>query len=233
MLPAKEADLVLYLLDANGSQHTMVAKGVKKPKSRKAHAIDLLNKVEVKLSHGTGLALITEIKLLGNSRQFKSSYSGLLFVQLICEIIQEFAQEEHDEAGLYNNLDNLLSVTEPTKLALLAAALILRYLATSGNLPKLDQDIYTGSDIIEGVERYPALEIGYTATQRSQVMEAVPDRLYKVQKFILRSDFTQIQQIGLSEAEQIQLLRLHAYWLELMTGKQLKTLEMFLDTTNK
>ncbi len=228
MLAAKEADAVLYLLDQTGSQHTIVAKGIKKPKSRKAHAIDLLNQVEVKLTDSGGLPMITEIKLVNNPKQFKQDYAGLMFVQLICEIVQEFAQAEQNESGLYNNLENLLSVNSPSKYALLAAALILRYLATTGNLPKLDQDIYLGSGMIEGADRYPALEIGYTANQQSQIMEAVPDRLYKVQKFVLRSDFNQIHQLSLTPEEQLQLFRLHSYWLELLTGKQLKVQEMFL-----
>ncbi len=211
----------------SGTKLAAAAPGVKRSTSRKAHAIDLLNTVSVKLAHGQGLDTITEVQLLSSHQQFKQDYPGLMFVELVCELVSLFLQEGQDEPGYYRNLANLLEVKAPHKLSLLAAAVILRFLHINGTLPKLSEDVYGGEELSNAELRFPTAEIGYTSRQEMAIGDAVSDRIYKTQRFILQYDFSAINRIDLSSAEQRQLLDLHLTWLELATDRQLKSAEMF------
>jgi DNA repair protein RecO len=98
---SKPGDRVVHLLASDGSRHVLIAKGVKKGTSRKAHAIDLLNYVQVKVSGKGDMPLITDIKLIDKFEGFKSSYKGLIFVQLICEVLHIFILEKQEEVGYF------------------------------------------------------------------------------------------------------------------------------------
>lgn len=226
---SKDADKVVHFINEQGSRQVMVAKGVGKPNSRKAYSIDLLNQVKLKLATGLGLPLATEVKLVRTPDVFKQSYAGFMLVNLVCEIVDVFVQEEHDEPGYYLNLDNLLQIRSDERLTLLAAAFLLRFLYISGNVPRLNEDIYGGMTLNETDPRYLTPDIGYTSQPAFAQGDNVSDRIVKAQRFILNHDFATIQKLALTPAEQLQLLTIHVNWLEVAFGKQLKSLSMFLE----
>lgn len=226
---AKNADKVVHLLLENGSHKVVIAKGVKKPTSRKAHAIDLLNSVSCKVVAGRGpLDVLTEVKLLSQNSKFKQDYKGLLFVQAVSEVINIFAQEDQQEPGYYNNLVNMLSVPEINRLPLLLSAFILRYLYLSGDLPKLNEDIHTTEPISEQEKRYQTHIIGYTKDAKLSIGEVIPERIYKTQRFILKQNFSTIQRVDLEPEEQLKMLKIHLDWLRILTNKELVAIKMFL-----
>lgn len=223
---AQEADKVIHMLTEDGSRLALAAKGVRRATSRKAHAIDVLNKVNVKTTGNSELATITEAKLINQHAQFKSGYELITFTQLICEIVDIFVQEFEEEKGYYRNLDNLLQLAHPTKLLLLSASLMLRYLYVSGHLPKLDQDVSTGDKLSEDMI-LSTPSPGYTSNANVGINQ-ISSRVVKVQKFILQSDFAEIEKLNLSQEEQLQLFNLHLQWIEFSLQVKLKSTEIFL-----
>jgi len=224
---SKDADKVIHVLTENGAKLAAAVPGVKRSTSRKAHAIDLLNTVSLKLTSGKNLDTVTEAHLLSNHASFKENYAGLLFTQLICEILSIFLQEEQEEPAYYRNLSNLLEVNQPHKYLLLVSGLILRLLQINGILPKLSEDIFGGAEIEPGIQRYPTDDIGYTTRPEAARGDGISDRLYKTQRFILQHDFSQINRINLTFDEQLTLFDLHLKWVEQAVDVQLKTAVMF------
>lgn len=229
MFNSKEADRIVNLIDDHGSKVTLVAKGVKKPNSRKSYALDLLSKVKCKTTPAGNLDMITEIKLVKSPQILKDSYSGLVFIQLICEIVDQYIQSEQEERGYYANLESLINIRLNTNLALMAAAFLLRYLYINGSLPRLSYDVETEEQFSEGEMRYLSDQAGYTSHPMLSMNEPVPSRLLKVQRFILNNEFAEVQKINLTTAEQIQLLNIHVQWHYLSTERELKTLPLFLE----
>jgi len=225
---SKPGDKVVHILASDGSRRVVIAKGVKKSTSRKAHAVDLMNLVQVKTTGRSNMPLVTDIKLLDKYERFKKTYKGLLFAQLVCEILHFFVQEEQEEVGYYRNVVNMLSA-KAEKLDLLAAGLIIRFLYLSGNLPKLNEDIHDGSDILPTDDRFPNLEIGYTRDSNLATAPAISDRIFKAQRFILKNDFVTIQRLDLSDEEQKQMLSLHIDWLQKVTEREIKSYLLFMD----
>lgn len=208
----------------------MIAKGIKKAKSRKAHAIDLLNFVQVKLVQGKGsLPILTEVRLINDFNKFKQTYSGLMFTQQVCELIKFFAEEGQEDPGIYQNIWNLLENALPEKYPLLLATLILRLLYNSGNLPKLNEDVITAENLPADSLRLSANPIGYTAEPAAaSSQEPISDRLYKVQRFIINQDYRLVQSIQLTQLEEMQLYNLHLNWLQNTLERELRTAPMFI-----
>lgn len=233
MFNSKEADRVVSLIDDHGEKITLVAKGVKKPGSRKSHALDLLSRIDCKTTTLGSLPMITDIKLIKSPDILKSSYSGLIFVQLICEVVDQYVQVNQEDKGYYNNLESLVNIPSDQNLALLAAAFILRYLYINGSLPKLNLDVETEQPFDVDDEHYLSEQPGYVHHPLTSVSEPVPVRLVKIQKYILNNGFSEIQKINLTVAEQIQLLQMHLQWHYLATDREIKSLPLFLDSISK
>jgi DNA repair protein RecO len=231
MFNAKDADRVIHLVLEDGSKLAVVAQGVKKATSRKAHAIDLLNKIQIKLTRSKGsLESISEVRLLNAHRQFKTDYAGLIFCQAICEVVGIFVQEQADESAYFRNLTNLLEVKNSSRLGLLLAGFILRYLNISGDLPRLNEDVFDNNEIEQSTLRYPTSTIGYTTEARLATGEAVSDRILKTQRFILNYDFSSLQQLKLEKNEEEFLLDLHIGWLRALTNNQLPACTLLSQT---
>ncbi|MCA9379452.1 DNA repair protein RecO, partial [Candidatus Dojkabacteria bacterium] len=230
MFDAQEADRVVHILTNDGSRLPVFARGVRKATSRKAHAIDLLNKVECKLVGTGSLSTVTEVKLLSQHGQFKRNYPLLMLSQLICEVIDIFAAEDQEEAGYYRNLENLLALQRPGRPILLAAAFILRYLYVSGHLPKLDSDVLSGEKL-DIDNAYILMEPGYTSDSAKSSDRTIAPRLLKTQKFILQSDFAHIDKLALAKEEQLELFHLHRGWLEVVTDRELRSAQLFLEAS--
>lgn len=230
-----EADLILHLLDEQGIKVPCVAKGAKKPTSRKAHAIELLNLIDLKFSESNkGLPIIAELKLKQEPTLFKSSLVGIMWLQLIAEIIGFFAQEGQEQPALYRNLENLLNVKSDKSLPLLAAGFLLRLMYINGDIPNLNRDLESDSKLTAAENIYANPEQpGYVLKQPYPGLEPIPNRLLKTQLFMLQYDFQQLQKIDLSLPEQIQLLQLHHDWFRHTIGKELITIKSFIQAVNK
>ncbi len=225
---AKEADRVVHVLSETGERVVVFAKGIKKTKSRKAHAIDLLNVVNLKLIQGRGgMQSIMEAKLVKSPSNLKQDLSGLMAAQAICEIADKFIQEDVPDSGYYKNLVNLVeSAASSGRIEQLMAAMILRFLYVSGDLPKLNEDVATGEHLaIEG-PRYLTNQIGYTANGT----EAVSDRIYKTQRFMLKHDFAMIGAVDLNKDERMQILQISIGWLKGFIQKDLPAMNLYLST---
>lgn len=222
---AKEADKVVYLLNENGQKQTLYARGVKKPKSRKAYAIDLLNHVKVKLERAQGEMLpISEIQLIKQPRRLVHDYPGILCLQTICEIIGIFATEEVDEPALYRNVENILSVAEIRNYDLLLVQMIFRFLYISGMLPKLQLDVSSGENLNDESDIFFSdMRVGFSNARQTGDTIA-PPRLLKSLRFLLAYDFNAGQKLGLEKDEVAQLLQLAQSWLFLATQQELRTM---------
>lgn len=227
---SKDADRVVVGLTDNGERMSVLAKGVRKSTSRKAHAVDLLNFVEIKTAGGKQLPILSEIKLLNNAQQFKQTYQGLMFVHLVSEVLHLCVQEGADETAYFKNVENLLLHSDGKRLALVAAAFLLRVLYLYGALSKLNEDINSGLELRENQPRYTTSDAGYSATPLSESQTPVSSRLPKSQKFILQHSFVDIAKLKLEETEQIELLQLHLDWLQKALDKELKSASLFLAT---
>lgn len=224
---AQESDQIVHLLTTQGSRQVLAAKGARKNTSRKAHALDLLNLVEVKAVERGEIPTISEIKLVDQNLQIKQGYTNLIFAQFVCELIHLHVQGHAAEPGFARNLENLLAVTSIQKPLLLGTALMLRFLYVAGLLPELNIDIQTGTKL-DQKKIWPLNDPGFTNTP--QAIQPLNPRLIKSLQFCMRATFTQTQQLDLSLEEQQILFNLLRDWTQTSLQAALRSANLLLDS---
>lgn len=222
---AKEADKVLHLLTESGSKISFIAKGVKKTASKKAHAIDLLNLVEVKLENGAQLPILSEIKLVNAFSDLKKEYLGLCFVQALCEIISQTSQEEIEEPILWQITQQTLLKTNLDNIWLALSQIYLKSFQILGLLPDLSTDPESGETLNSEEEIGFLLPYGFT-NQFTEQEQKVSTAVYKAIRFILVADTNQCFKLQLDREKQKEMFKIVHLWATNLLEKRLPAGEM-------
>lgn len=229
MYNSSAADKVLYIIDHDGEKNIVIAKGVKKQNSKKAHSIDLCNYVNAKTVGGYNLPILTDIKLTDDFPHWKNDYRKIFYLHLFCEVIDKFCYEENKDAALFKILYNTLK-QKTERVAYLASIFLLQILQTSGNLPELSRSIVS-SDILASDSIYTLADnIGYVREDETQYGAKITDRIYKTQRFAVSAKISEALRVQLTADEEHELLKLHLGWIEQIID-QLKSKELILNIT--
>lgn len=219
-------DKVVFAIDEEGSKVSSIAKSIKKQTSKKAHAVELGNFVKGSyVANGAGLSLLTDLKIIKEFHFWKSEYQQMMFLQLFCEITDEFCYEENKDEELFKILYNTLSI-ETSKLFLLASAFIIKIIEHSGQLPPLDKCVVSDEKIGSESSFFDYNQIGYISDKIAENYpgsQQVSERIYKAQRFIIEKDIKEAIKLKLEENEEKALFSIAVQWLELATNEKLKT----------
>jgi DNA repair protein RecO (recombination protein O) len=116
-----EADKVLTLYTREYGKIRAVAKGVRKPSSRKSGHLDLLTAVQIQLAHGRTFDIITQAQASDMFLNLKSDLDRLSRGLYVAELLDAFTDERMAASALYDlTLGTLqrLSEDEPPAVSL-------------------------------------------------------------------------------------------------------------------
>src|SRR5436190_15815901 len=229
---SKESDKVINLLDKKGSKVSLLVKGVRKPKSRKAHTIDLCNYVTVNTIEGYTVPIANEISLKDEFLHWKKDFEKIVFLQFICEVIDKFSVEDSEDPELFNLLYSILKLKDIKDIRFLGSIFALKLLDITGNLPKLEECIVTFTKLIPGEIFWVNTEVGYVSKEIQTPKEQIPDSVYKTQQFILRNSVENSLKINLAQNEKKQMFKLHLDWLEIILDGRLKSRKVLVNAIN-
>lgn len=168
-----EADKIVTLLSRNKGRIDSVAKGVRKPNSRKSASIDIANRGLFSLATGKTLDVITEVKLLENYQHIKISVITIAAVSYVLDLVDRFYAEpgQGDEiySVLVNFLESLNSITDNN--------LILNNLVLGFEIKLLD---------ISGFLQTPLKENSNNKEQQ---------RVYKIIQFMKQANFEHLTKL--------------------------------------
>lgn len=137
-----EADRIVVLSTPLG-RRTVLAKGVRKPRSKLAGGIELLSETEVVLRHGKGkIATLTQARMQVFYRSIMADYDRLQFAYEVLQLVSR-AMETVDEPEWFEVLHEILMALDDseTNLALIKTWFYLRYSALLGEELSLWRDI--------------------------------------------------------------------------------------------
>ncbi len=133
-----EADRILTLLTPEGKLR-VVAKGVRRIKSRLAGHLELFGEVSIMCAKGRNLDIITSARLIGSAESLNRDYSGLAKAFLFAEMIDRLVDESMPHQELYDQFKTVLGrLIEDGANAQLELLFKLQLLATLGYRPQLD-----------------------------------------------------------------------------------------------
>lgn len=165
-----EADRILHLITPQGRLNVM-ARGVRREKSKLAGGIELFAVSDIVVGHGKGdLGVLTSARLIHFYRHILEDYDRIQFAY---EALKEVgkASETLDEAAWYDTLLGVLQAlnTREISLELIKVWFYLRYSALLGYELNVQRDI-TGEKL-EAAERYryDDTEKGYVKAQNGEI----------------------------------------------------------------
>jgi DNA repair protein RecO (recombination protein O) len=111
-----EADRILVLYTKDFGRISLLAKGIRRPKSRKRGHVEVFNKIKFQAVSGHGLDLITEAEVIETFTEIRMSLRKISLAYYIMEVIGKITHEGEENIGVYNLLLNSLQKLKSTKL---------------------------------------------------------------------------------------------------------------------
>lgn len=115
-----EADRILILYTKNFGRVSLIAKGVRRPKSRKRGHIEVFNLVKFQAVTGRGIDLMTEAEVVDDFKEIRKSLRRVSLAYYFSEVTGRITHEQEPNTELFNlilkYLDNLKTAIELKKL---------------------------------------------------------------------------------------------------------------------
>lgn len=144
----KEQDLILTLLSLEGEQLRVVAKGARKPGSRLAARTELFCDVDMLVSMGRGMGIVSEAQLIDAHAGVRSDLDALSCASAIAEVARYTCYEDVCDGFLHPLLSRALQACEQASdkdhLDLACAAYVFKVMSHAGWRPVLDSCIACG-----------------------------------------------------------------------------------------
>jgi DNA repair protein RecO (recombination protein O) len=135
-----EADRLLTLFSRERGKIKAIAKGARKPQSRKTGHVELFTRANLFIAVGRSLDIITQAETVAAHARLRQDLVRATYAAYLVELLDRFVGEEDPHSGIYQLLaEALVWLTEVETADLLLAARYyeLRLLALTGFQPQL------------------------------------------------------------------------------------------------
>lgn len=233
-----EADRILTFYTPDLGKVRAVAKGVRRPKSKLAGHLELLNQVALSLSHGRNLDVVNETQVVRSFIELREDLDRLSRALYVAELIDGFSSERSPNYGVYKLLEHTLE-----RLAVEDAPdLLLRYF----ELQLLDQSGFR-PELYECVECRFALEPAdhlFTCagggavcpncrSSASGALIPLPQTAMKVLRFMLRErSYAGVAGLRVSPDQMREVERLTRAHLHFVIERELKSVDFMTLVTS-
>lgn len=171
-----EQDLILTLLSEDGSQVRAVAKGARKPGGRLASRSELFSEVDLLISQGRSLGIVSEATLVDPHVGIRGDLDRYSAASAIVQVARLTCFEEVNDPFLYPILARTLRACEEAQdrahLDLVVAAYAFKVLSHAGWRPELESCIACGDP---AVAYYSALAGGLLCASCAKDVEGVTE----------------------------------------------------------
>ncbi len=132
-----EADRILIVYSKIYGKIPLIAKGVRRPKSRKRGHIEVFNLIRFQAVSGRGLDIMTEAEVVEDFKEIRKSLKKISLAYYICEVIGKITHEREVHNDVYNLLlDGLYKLKVTKELKKLRVSFLQILLTDLGYWPK-------------------------------------------------------------------------------------------------
>ncbi len=132
-----EADRILVLYTKNFGRISLIAKGVRRPKSRKRGHIEVFNLVRFQAIAGRGLDLMTEAEVIEDFKEIRKNLKRISLAYYFAEVIGRITHENEPNEELFDFiLDHLESLKSVNGLKGLRMDFVRKLLVLMGYFPE-------------------------------------------------------------------------------------------------
>lgn len=156
-----DADRIFVFLTPNHGLIKVVAKGIRKPKSKMGGHIDVLSKINAYISIGENLSNLSQVEIIENYNLIKPDLSLISIGFYLLELSEKFSVENDPNNDIYYHLSfSLDQVDKSVNKDLLMRWFELNLLALAGFLPDLYNCQISGNTLTEGDHLFSSINGG-------------------------------------------------------------------------
>lgn len=197
-----ETDRILTLYTPHHGKLRAIAKGIRKPTSRKAGHLELFMRVDVLLARGRNLDILTQAEMLDAFQPLRTDLVRATYAAHFVELLDAFTQDEDPSPVLYRLLASGLGwLTTTGDLPRTARYYELSILEIAGYRPELFRCVVCG-DELQPVNQFYSVELGGVVCPRCghDRGQARPLSLnaLKVLRYLQTRPFEVVEQVKLS-----------------------------------
>jgi len=222
-----EADRLLWLFTREIGKVQVVAKGVRKPRSRKAGHLEPFTRVELQLAHGRDLPIVTQAEAKDAYLTLREDLVRVGYTSYTIELLDRFTYEEGENIGLYRLLSETLSrINKETDPAFAVRYYEVRLLDLVGFRPQLVHCVNCGEEI-QAEDQFFSFEKGGVICPKCGAKEAgvrpVSMPALRILRHFQRSNYAEAQRARLSSAVDREIENLMGNYLTYLLERGLNT----------
>ncbi len=222
-----EADRVITIFTPEYGKRVVIAKGVRKPTSRKAGHLEPFAHVSLMLAKGKTWDVITGAQTVTSFRKLREDLDLTAYAYYFCELLDAFVQVDDPHPELYDLLLTAFRRLETSpNLALTARWYELALLKDAGFAPQLFSCVQCG-ERIQPVANYFSNERGGVLCPRHGEGAAdahpLPLTALKVLRYVQTQPYNHIMLLELTPGTQRQIEKLMGGYLRFLLERRLKT----------
>lgn len=222
-----EADRILTLFTRERGKLRLVAKGVRKPTSRKAGFVELFSHVSGVASAGTTLDILTQVDTLDAYITLRNDLDLMSYASHFCELVDSFTEDDDANPSLYTLLSSSLGYLDAgVEKRLVARFFELHLLRIEGFQPEIGKCVLCGREL-EPVDQFFSVRDGGVVCpscgEMTRGFHPLSLGCLKVLRNFLREDFGAVRQLTISEPVQRELEQLLFEMLTYTLEKRLKS----------
>lgn len=148
-----EADRILIVFSKNYGKLSLLAKGIRKIKSKKRGHLEIFSRIKFSAVNGSGMDIMTEAVTLNDFAGVRVNLNKISLAYYFCEVVNKITHEDGNPSKTYLLLSNSLEKLETeTELKKLRLEFIYKILTEMGYWPEsekiVDADIVL-DDVLE------------------------------------------------------------------------------------
>ena len=222
-----EADRLLWLFTREIGKVKVVAKGVRKPRSRKAGHLEPFTRVDLQLAHGRDLLIVTQAEAKEAYQSLREDLVRMGYASYIIELLDRFTYEEGENIGLYRLLsETLRRVNDEADPAFAVRYYEVRLLDLVGFRPQLIHCVNCGEEI-RAEDQFFSFDKGGVICPKCGASEAgvrhVTTPALHILRHFQRSNYAEAQRARLSVGVDLELENLMGNYLTYLLERGLNT----------
>ncbi len=228
-----EADRLLTLCTPERGKLRAVAKGARKPSSRKTGHVELFNHASLLIAVGREIDVITQADTLDAFLPLRGDLDRLSYAYYFAELVDRFTEEEEENPAVFDLIlrsFHWLGRTE--QLARTARYFEMRLLDALGYRPQLYRCVNCGEEL-QPEENFFSPEGGGMLNPKCRESHphalAVTLNALKVLRFLQTREYGEVEILRLTPAAEDEVEYLLHYYLTHWLERKLKSIE-FLNT---
>lgn len=196
-----EADRILTVFTSTRGKITVLAKGVRRIRSRRAGNVELLNRAVMYLHQSKGMPILTEAQTLDSFQKIKEDLTLSTYAYHLIELVDKLTAENQENRILYEHLVEVLKRLERKPRQILIRAFEAKILSNLG---------------------FANFQL-YTQDLSSNVRQLLKD--------LELSSWDKIEEIKMKEKEALELERFLRYYIERTIEGKLKSRQFLKELT--